>query len=154
MKIITRIDSTENVAIVSFEKAQAHIDFVSTLFLRLSEAKINIDMISQTPQKGDHSTVSFTVCDELMSKVLTTVGALKQGYPDIQPLISTGNVKISLFGEDMPIHPGVAAGVFAVLAKESIDTLLITTSEVDISIVVSAVNADKAHGALEKAYLQ
>lgn len=151
--IINRIDQTENVAIVSFEKAQSHIDFVSKLFMDLADAKINIDMISQTASKGDSNTISFTVSDDEIPQVLTTVNKLKQTYSDLQPLVSTGNVKISLFGHDMPAHSGVAAGVFSVLAKEKIDTLLITTSEVDISLVVAIANSDKANELLKKEYL-
>lgn len=149
MKVISKVYFTENVAIVSFEKAPAKIGFLSDLFDRVAQAHINVDMISQTAPKGAYNTIAFTVSDGDVPAVLSIIAELNA----VRPLVSAGNVKISLYGEEMPSKVGVAADVFDRLNGKGIDLLLITTSDVDISVVVSSANADAAYKTLEESYL-
>ena len=150
MKIISKIYETEEVSMVSFEKTPAQIGFISELFRRIADAGINVDMISQTAPKGEKNNLSFTIAVEWVMEVTALAARMNSG---IKPLISSGNVKISLYGEAMPEYAGVAAGVFDLLNEAGIDILLITTSDVDISLVVSSANADRALAILKKAYL-
>ena len=150
MKVIHEVYFTENVAVLSFEKAPATIHFLSGLFTRVAKAGINVDMISQTAPKGSVNTLSFTVTDEPVPGVLAVLNEMNAG---IRPMVSTGNVKIALYGEEMPSKVGVAAGAFALLNEAGIDILLITTSEVDISIVVTSANSDAAYAILKKEYM-
>ncbi len=154
MGIISQVNFTENVAIVSFEKAHAHIKFMSVMFDRVAKKGINVDMISQNAPKGEYSSVSFTVSDENVTDILAIIADLKKEHKSLVPLVSSGNVKISLYGEEMPNNFGVAADVFLKLNEKKIDTMLITTSDVDISIVVSSANADMAYNTLRNAYLK
>lgn len=154
MSIISNIYQTENVAVISFEKASAHINFISSLFKKMGQAGINVDMISQTAPKGNHNTLSFTVADDCVANVLAVIAGMRDEHSSaLLPLVSAGNVKISLYGKEMPGHCGVAADVFARLCENAIDTQLITTSDVDISIVVSSSNSDLAYSILKTAYL-
>ena len=57
-----------------------------------------------------------------------------------------------LFGEDMVASCGVAARALNALAMAGIEVLLITTSDLDISLLVHAENEDAAYEALKKAY--
>ena len=154
MSIISQVSFTENVAIVTFEKAHAHIKFMSVMFDRVAKAGINVDMISQNAPKGEYSTISFTVSDEYVTAILAIIAELKAEHKSLTPLISSGNVKISLYGAEMPNNFGVAADVFMKLDEKHIDTMLITTSDVDISLVVSSANADMAYHLLQTAYLK
>lgn len=153
MGIISQVNFTENVAIVSFEKVDAQIKFMSVLFDMVAKAGINIDMISQNAPKGAHSSISFTLSDDDVTAVLEIIADLKAQHSSLMPLVSSGNVKISLYGDEMPYNAGVAADVFCKLNEKNIDTMLITTSDVDISIVVSSANADMAYSTLKDAYL-
>ena len=45
-------------------------------------------------------------------------------------------VKISLVGVGMRSHAGIASSMFAALAKEAINILMISTSEIKISVVI------------------
>ena len=45
-------------------------------------------------------------------------------------------VKISLVGVGMRSHAGIASRMFEILAKESINILMISTSEIKISVLV------------------
>lgn len=150
MSVVHEVYFTENVAVLSFEKAPADIHFLSELFTRVAEAGINVDMISQTAPKSAVNTLSFTVSSEHVPGVLAVLKKMNTG---IRPMVSSGNVKIALYGEEMPSKLGVAADAFAVLAEAGIDILLITTSEVDISILVTGANGDAAYALLKKRYM-
>lgn len=153
MGVISNIYKKNNVAIISFEKSPARIDFLSELFNRVAGNQINVDMISQTTPKGEYNTISFSVEDDKVGLVLQIIKSLKERFSEIVPMVTIGNVKISLYGEEMPSKVGVAADVFKKLQPEGIDILLITTSDVDISIVVTDSNSEKAYKILENAYL-
>ena len=68
------------------------------------------------------------------------------------PLISVGYSKLNLFGEEMVTSCGVAARALNALAMADIEVLLITTSDLDISLLVRAENEDAAYDVLKKAF--
>lgn len=154
MKVISQVNITENVAVVSFENAPANIPFLSKTFDEVAKAGINVDMISQTAPKSTSNTISFTVSNGYVTEVLRIVKGLEKEFKAVKPLVSIGNVKISLYGEEMPSKIGVAADVFNRLNEMKIDVILITTSAVDISIVVQSTYSDKVYEMLKKAYLE
>ena len=93
-------------------------------------------MISQTPPHSNKPHLSFTVSGDDLGKILELSANIRDLYPDVKLSISNGNCKISVFGEAMKGQPGVAAKVFAAAAKANTDIIMITTSEVDISMLV------------------
>ena len=98
--------------------------------------KIDVDMISQTPPHSNKPHLSFTVSGDDLGKILELSAKIRDLYPDVKLSVSNGNCKISVFGEAMKGQPGVAAKVFAAAAKANTDIIMITTSEVDISMLV------------------
>ena len=77
---------------------------------------------------------------------------ISQKNPSIRPLVSNGNVKVSLYGEEMPNRYGVAAEVFRVLRECETDILMITTSATDISLLLDSASSEQCIDALKKAY--
>ncbi len=152
MKVITKLSVTQDVALVTLNKVPANVEFICKIFDRLDEEGINVDMISQSPLTGSYVSVSFTTGSEEMVKVAALANEISREYPSVRPLISHNNVKISLYGETMPEHHGIAAGVFRVLRGCGTDVLLITTSSVDISVLVSGANAEQCVAALKEHY--
>ena len=72
--------------------------------------------------------------------------------PRLPTLISVGYSKLNLFGEDMVTSCGVAARALNALAMADIEVLLITTSDLDISLLVRSENEDSAYDVLKKAF--
>lgn len=68
------------------------------------------------------------------------------------PLISSGYTKISLFGEEMVTSCGVAARAMGAVAKAGIEVVLITTSLLDISLLVRQVDEDQALQVLRETF--
>lgn len=136
MKKIERVTVTEDVTLVSLYDSPADIRVVSDIFSRISAAGVDVDMISQTPAHGKQPNLSFTVSGEDLGILLKLSAELRKENPRLKLSVSSGNCKISVFGEGMRGCPGVAARVFEAAAGTDADTILITTSEVDISLLV------------------
>lgn len=148
MKWISQVEFTERVAIVSFDRVPSGIGFLSELFRQVAEDGVNVDMISQTAPSGSHNAISFTVDDDLVPQVLASVKKVKDRHPGLSPMVSPGNVKLCLFGESIPGKVGVAADAFDILCAAGVEVLLVTTSDMDISVVVSHAQADLAYRVL------
>lgn len=110
---------------------------VSQVLTAFAEHGINVDMISQTAPQGGTMRLSFTVSDRDLGSALTILGKLS-GEAKLSPEILPGNSKIAFYDADMVNTPGVAAQVFSLLSEADIQIMLVTTSDVDISILVNA----------------
>ena len=109
-------------------------------------------MISQTAPLGGRISLSFTVGGEDVGGVLELLAKLREKNPELKSDISTGNCKISIYGESMRDIPGVAADTFNIIAELNVDIRLITTSEVDISLLVPKSEFDMAYDSFLKAF--
>jgi len=102
----------------------------------ISDANIEIDVIVQNVAKDNSATITFTVhrndlaaAQKLLTQIAADLGAEEVDADD-------AIAKISIVGVGMRSHAGVAAKMFEVLAAEGINILLITTSEIKITVVV------------------
>jgi aspartate kinase len=60
--------------------------------------------------------------------------------------------RVSIVGVGMKSHPGVAAKMFAALAKNKINIEMISTSEISISCIIKKKLAEKAVRALHEKF--
>jgi aspartate kinase len=84
---------------------------------------------------------------DIVEKVAKEIGA--QGVSS-----DTDVVKVSVVGLGMRSHAGVAAKMFEVLAHEQINIQMISTSEIKISVVISAKYGELAVRALHEALVE
>ena len=102
----------------------------------ISDANIEVDMILQNVSADGTTDFTFTVhrndFDTALASLQATAEALKARE------VSGNNkiVKISIVGVGMRSHAGIASRMFEVLANEGINILMISTSEIKISVVV------------------
>jgi aspartate kinase len=115
-----------------------------TIFSKIAAKNIATDMIVQNVAAGGQAEISFTVVrDDLpatlkaVEEATRAVGAQGYNYDD--------NVaKISVVGLGMKTQPGVAQKMFRALAAKGINILMITTSEIKISVLVDRESALEA----------
>jgi aspartate kinase len=136
MDALTKITLNEDVALVTLRNSPSDMKFFSRVFGEIARKGINVDMISQTAPLGGLTSLSFTVPDESLGDILEIFARFRAEYPGIKSDISGGNCKISFFGEQMRYMPGVAANVFEAIAGMKVDIIIITTSEIDISVLI------------------
>lgn len=152
MESIDKITVTEDVALITLQNSPSHMEFITRVFHEIADKGINVDMISQTAPLGGKISLSFTVPDSAMGGIFEIFKMLRTENPELKPVISGGNCKISLSGDTMRALPGVAARVFDVMAGLNVDIRIITTSEVDISLLVSQADYHLVAEALEQVY--
>ncbi len=102
----------------------------------VADANIEIDMIVQNVGADGTTDFTFTVN---RGDYHTALKALEQATADIGGGHVSGRddiVKLSLVGVGMRSHSGIASEMFRILADEGINILMISTSEIKISVVV------------------
>ena len=151
-KPITKINITYNVALVTIENIPNNTRLVSDIFNTIAQQNINIDMISQAPPFRGSISISFSLPSDDLVKALSALNKFKKSIKDLQIEIDADNTKLQVYGEAMRDIPGVAAGLFTVLASEDLEIKLVTTSEVDISYLIYEKDVDKALNAIKKKY--
>jgi len=102
----------------------------------ISDANIEVDMILQNVSADGTTDFTFTVHRNDFD---TALASLQSTAEELKAREVSGNnkiVKISIVGVGMRSHAGIASRMFEVLAKEGINILMISTSEIKISVVV------------------
>ena len=123
-----------------------------TLFRRLADLDVNVDMIVQNVSEHGVTDISFTVprgqleaSRSLAQALATEIGA---GTVTIDATIA----RVSLVGAGMKTNPGVAATMFETLGAAGINIEMISTSAIRISCVVGESDVVGAVTALHDAF--
>lgn len=162
--LVTKEDETMEKEVVSgltYDRDQAKLTLVrvpdrpgiaAKIFTPLSDKNIVVDMIIQNASLQGYTDLTFTVSKkdsreafQLLQEVTREIGADKIELDD--------NVaKVSIIGVGMVSHSGVASRMFAALAQEGINIMMISTSEIKISCVVQAKYTELAVMVLHDAF--
>ena len=121
------------------------------LFDPLAKAAVNVDMIVQNISEDGHTDMTFTVPrNELDLAVKTIDEAVDFDYKEIS--VDKKVSKISVVGIGMRSHAGVANTMFKTLADKNINILVISTSEIKISVLIEDDYTELAVRSLHSAY--
>ena len=146
---VSKISSEQDILLTTFPGAQYSAQSLAEHLKVFAEAGIVVDMICQSAPRGDSVDFSFTTSYDNFAAVMKAIPAAAKANP---PLISGGYSKINLFGEEMVTSCGVAARALAALAEAGVEIELITTSDLDISLLVRQQDEDAALNALTAAF--
>ncbi|MBL8520270.1 MAG: aspartate kinase [Betaproteobacteria bacterium] len=119
----------------------------------IAEANIDVDVIIQNTSHEGLTDFSFTVHRNEYNKALDILN--QQVRDQIQARGVTGDnkiAKVSIVGIGMRSHAGVAAKMFAALAKENVNIQMISTSEIKTSVVLDEKYMELAVRALHDAF--
>tara|TARA_B100000700_G_C14944956_1_gene808695 strand:- start:147 stop:1361 length:1215 start_codon:yes stop_codon:yes gene_type:complete len=151
-KIITGISSTKSDAKVTLVGVKDKPGIAASIFKPLSKNYINVDMVVQNiSADGKETDLTFTIKSE---DVLKTQKLIKQNKQiKYKELIIDKNVsKVSIIGVGMITTPGVTYRMFQSLSKKNINILVISTSEIKISVLINKKHVKKAVSALHKEF--
>lgn len=154
MKLVENIFITEDVTLFSLCDSPADIAHIAEVFNMIADAGIDVDMISQFPLSGSSSGFSFTVNDKDFVSVLSIASELRNRNPKTKISVSSGNCKLTVSGEAMRNTPGVSAKVFKAAASVGADVRMITTSEIEIAMLVVKSDVDEVVAAIEKEFAE
>lgn len=114
------------------------------VFSLLAKYKINVDIILQSIGRENTKDISFTVHKEDMEKAKQILDENQDrlGFDHID--VEEEIAKVSIVGAGMVGNFGVASGMFEALYNAGININMISTSEIKVSVLVAAKDADRA----------
>ena len=151
----------EAVSGVTYDKNASKISLIGVpdkpgiagrIFGAISDANIIVDMIIQNISQGELTDISFTVPKGDAKKAVDIMKKMTKEIGAADVLLNPDIAKVSIVGVGMRSHSGVAAKMFATLAKEGINIMMISTSEIKISCVIDAKYTELAVRALHDAF--
>ncbi len=122
------------------------------MFSKLAANDVNIDIILQSVGRDGTKDIAFTVSKD---KLADTKKVIENFMPSLkaQKVIFDEDVaKVSIVGAGMESHSGFAAKMFESLYNADINIQMISTSEIKISVLIKAADADRAVSALHKGF--
>lgn len=126
----------------------------AAIFQAVADAGINMDMIVQnvSVHESGATDVTFTCPRADAAKAELALRRIEKevNFKDIDTDENIG--KISLVGAGMRSHPGVSATFFKAIADAGVNVEMISTSEIRISVVTRADDAEKAVTAIHTAF--
>lgn len=146
------VTSMNDITLITLQNCPSDMLFITGIFNKISEIGVNIDMISLAPAHGAFTSLSFTISDADLGKILEFTSDLHD-RSNIKTIVSSGNCKISVYDTNMKNAPGVAAKVFSAAAAVHTDIRIITTSEVEISLLVTEADFNEALSSIEEAMI-
>ena len=124
----------------------------AAVFKVMAEAGVVVDMIVQNVARNGKANLTFTVPSEDAFRAEKALREhLKEGAGGKLGR-STNIAKVSVVGVGMRSHSGVASTFFEALANAGINMLMISTSEIKISVAVSPEFGDEATRVAHRAF--
>ena len=151
-QIITGISSTKNDAKITIVGVKDRPGVAASIFKPLSKNLINVDMVVQNISlNGKETDLTFTIKSDDLKK---TEKLIKQNKKISYKKLSFDKdvSKVSIIGVGMITTPGITYRMFKALASKKINILVISTSEIKISVLISSKNVKKAISVLHKEF--
>jgi aspartate kinase len=151
-QIITGISSTKNDAKITIAGVIDKPGVAALIFEPLSKNMINVDMVIQNISlDGKKTDLTFTIKSEDVKKTEKIIKANKNiSYKKLS--FDKNLAKISIIGVGMITTPGITYRMFKALASKKINIMVISTSEIKISVLISSKFTKKAIAVLHKEF--
>ena len=148
--LIRGVTKDKDVALVSILGLQDTPGIAFKIFSKLSTKNINVDIILQSFGRDGTKDIVFTVSKD---NGPVAVEILESFLDNCKIVCNTEVAKVSIVGAGMETHPGTASKMFEALYESNINIQMISTSEIKISVIIDAENADRAVSAVHKAFI-
>lgn len=150
--VVSGVTHDLNQARITLKKVPDQPGIAAKIFSPIAEAGILVDMIIQNTRATGQTDLTFTVpkadykrAMEMQKRLAEEIGTEEVfGAPDI--------AKVSVIGVGMKNHSGVASLMFNALARENINIIMISTSEIRISCVIEEKYTELAVRVLHTAF--
>ena len=118
----------------------------------ISEAGIEVDVIVQNISAENTTDFTFTVNEANAAAAEAILLEMSNSFGGGLVEVDSDIAKISIVGRGMRAHAGIASKMFEALANKEINILLITTSEIKISVVIKKDSMKDAIACLHEAF--
>ncbi|QTL98389.1 aspartate kinase [Iocasia frigidifontis] len=151
-KSVTGITYDKDEVKITVQQVPDEPGIAGQLFTRLAENNINVDMIIQNLQHNKENDITFTVNKEDLIKNKEYIMKVSNEIGSDGVEIDQDVAKVSIVGAGMITTPGIAAKMFTALGENKINIQMITTSDIKVSCLINADDADKALEILHESF--
>lgn len=150
-RVVVSVAGDLDVCVISVRETKNETGSLYRLFSMLARNEINVDIITQFC--GDcFSEITFTVSKKNARTALEVLNENKSSLGIETITTNDSMAKVSAVGAGMASDPGVAAKMFEAIYECGSEVFLITTSEIKISVLVSAEDYVKVINAVHKKF--
>ena len=152
-EVISGVAFSRDEAKITLVKVPDRPGVAASIFGPLADANINVDMIVQNVSDDGASTdLTFTVAQNDLDRAKAVLEEHRDELAYAQLVPDPDVAKISIVGVGMRSHVGVAQQMFRTLAENGINILVISTSEIKVSVLIEEKFTEQALRALHTAY--
>ncbi len=151
--VVSGIAFNRDESLIQVKNVPAGTQYLATILKLFADNGIEIDMINQVNHKFEKIDYAFTVHSNDFEQALEV---LQNNHHIISSTEISGCqavAKVSAVGAGMKSHSGVASLFFDALAQENIKVLLVSTSEIKISVLIDEKYLELAVRALHRVFL-
>jgi aspartate kinase len=150
--LVSGVAYNKNEARITIKKVPDRPGIASQIFEPVFETGIVVDMIVQNTSEDGFTDLTFTVPKADFKKAMKLVHETAKKIGGEKVLGDEDIAKVSIIGVGMRSHAGVAKKMFETLAKENINIMMISTSEIKVSCVIEEKYAELAVRELHTAF--
>jgi aspartate kinase len=151
-EIVSGIAYARDEAKITLRRVADRPGIAATIFGKLAEENINVDMIVQNIAADGSTDMTFTIGKTDLPRSHIALMAIRDQVGWSEVLEDPNVAKISVVGVGMRSHAGVANTMFRALADKAINIQVISTSEIKVSVLIAAEYTELAVRALHTAY--
>jgi aspartate kinase len=150
--VVSGITHDKNQARITLKKVPDQPGVAAKIFTPIAEDGVVVDMIIQNTRAGGKTDLTFTVPKANFTSALDKQKKIAEEIGAEDVFGDEDIAKVSVIGVGMKDHSGVASTMFTALAKENINIIMISTSEIRISCVIEEKYTELAVRVLHTAF--
>lgn len=161
--VVEQLASMEDIVVrdVDLDTTQARLTIfgipdepgvAATILETIAAAGIPVDMIVQNSSDRGKASLTVTLDQGDLVEGKKAMDSLADGWVEATVSSDQSIAKLSVAGVGLRSHTGVGQKMFAALAEAGVNVQIVATSEIRVSVVVPSGDAEKAAGAVRKAF--
>ena len=151
-KMIRGTACDEKIATIALVGVSNVPGIASKLFSTLMENNITADTITQSLGADNSWNIAFTVSIDNADKALYIINSLRQELGAVRIDCDKNIAKVSLIGTGIMENPEIPAKMFAALTRAGVNIMMISSSEIRLSVIVAETDGKKALSAVHEEF--
>ncbi|MGD8881628.1 MAG: aspartate kinase [Desulfobacterales bacterium] len=150
--VVSGVTHDKDQARITLKKVPDKPGIASKIFTSIADSGIVVDMIIQNTRAEGQTDLTFTVPKASFKEALEMEKKIAEEIKAENVFGDENIAKVSVIGVGMKDHSGVASKMFTALAKENINIMMISTSEIRISCIIEEKYTELAVRVLHSAF--
>ena len=151
--IISGITGSQNEARITLVKADATNSSAGSLFERIADAGVNVNVFNQALVGGGKMDISLVISDEDVPAVVEIINDLKSQLNPERTIVRGNIGKVSVIGVGIKNNRGMFQKAYNTLTKNDINVEMTSCSEINISCYIDRDDVKRAQVILHEAFL-